>query len=313
MSSDFLNFNGYDETFLSNDADKAVNMPILGADMVKDLALIDNPGEYVLNYINYSAVLSKSRKLPMYVAANIDGSLFKRADRSSSWKKDSRIIEAQWGQELYTARPGFFDRGHLVKREDVQWGNDQEAQAAADSTFFYSNAVPQHKELNRKIWKRLENYILHNETTSKMLRICVFTGPILNPNDLELTAPVNGSQVKIPSLFWKVVVYQKNDGKLYRVGFLMGQRNLLLRDNLVDEPELETLADDNLFLEFSEADTYQVNVSLIEELSGLKLFEAIDSFQDLRSTKLVLKEVEFEMGTDSDDYSDEFYLENIVL
>ena len=60
----------------------------------------------------------------------------------------------------------------MTRREDVQWGiTDEAAQEAADSTFFYPNAVPQHKELNQRIWKRLENYILHTETRKKSLKL----------------------------------------------------------------------------------------------------------------------------------------------
>ena len=121
--------------------------------------------------------------------------------------------------------------------------------------------------------------------------------------------------VLIPSLFWKVVYYQKADGRLYRVGFLIGQRQLLLRDNLVNELELESAEDDDLFMRFACAETYQVNISLIEQLSGLLFQEAIDSYTDKREVKLTLKEVEIDSDLESFSVENQenYEIENLIL
>ena len=122
------------------------------------------------------------------------------------------------------------------------------------------------------------------------LRICVFTGPILSNSNPYFVAPINGRQIKIPSLFWKVVIFQKEDGNLYRVGFMMSQTKLLKEHHIIEELELE----DELFMQFKDADTYQVNISLIEELSGLKFSSAIDSYRDDRNKKLIFKEIDID-------------------
>src|SRR3546814_8573174 len=114
-------------------------------------------------------------------ATNIDGLQFKKVPRKDSWRKDTRISkEFQFGKELYTAPKSNFDKGHMTKREDVQWGETFGiAFNAANSTFYYTNAVPQHNDLNRVIWRSLEDYILHHETKKNELRLCVFTGTVL--------------------------------------------------------------------------------------------------------------------------------------
>ncbi len=185
-------FNGYNAKFLVDDTINIdVPLPILSDEQIEDLAITEN--DNVLNYINYSLQLSASHKFPYYTAANIDGTLYKKVPRKDNWRKDPRAKEFQWGKELYGATQSDFDKGHMTKREDVQWGPTLGvALKAADSTFFYSNAVPQHKDLNRDIWKSLEDYILNTETKAKSLKICVFTGPVLASGNPYFVTPING-------------------------------------------------------------------------------------------------------------------------
>lgn len=286
-------FNGYDEKFITN---QIVFLPILSSEQIVD-SVLDNEGNEVIKYINYSLQQSATHKFPIYTATNIDGMLFKKVPRKDYWRKDIRIPEEfQLGKELYSVPKSDFDKGHMTKREDVQWGENIEiALNAANSTFYYTNAVPQHKDLNRKIWRNLEDYILHAETKQKELRICVFTGPVLSNSNPYYVTAINGKQIQIPALFWKVVIFQKEDGKLYRVGFMMSQAKLLKENHIIEELE----SDDELFMQFKDADTYQVNIALIEELTGLKFSSAIDSYKDTRSTKLIFKEIDIDPDLES--------------
>jgi len=308
MKSKML-FQGYKEKFISN---QIVLLPKLSMEQSDDL-VSDSEGNNVINYINYSLQLSTSHKFPFYTATNIDGLHFKKVPRKDNWRKDSRISkDTQWGTELYSAAKSNFDRGHMTKREDVQWGETIGiALNAADSTFYYTNAVPQHKDLNRDIWRSLEDYILHKEAKRNQLRICVFTGPVLSNSNPYFVTPINNTQIQIPLLFWKVVVFEKEDGKLCRVGFMMNQNKLLLNDNVIEQLEF----DDQTFMKFEDADTYQVNVSLIEELTGLELPKAIDSYTDDRAIKLVLSEIDIDPDLESDsiEYELGFSIENILL
>jgi len=302
-------FQGYDEKFISN---QTVPLPNLSTEQNDDLVL-DDKGNKVIKYINYSLQQSASHKFPFYTATNIDGIQFKKIPRKDNWRKDPRLSkESQLGKELYSAPKSDFDKGHMTKREDVQWGvTPGIALSAADSTFYYTNAVPQHKDLNRDIWRSLEDYILHIETKQNELRICVFTGPVLSSSNPYFVIPINDKQIQIPSLFWKVVVFQKEDGNLYRVGFMMSQNTLLQKNHIIEELE----SDDELFMQFKDADTYQVNISLIEELTGLEIPKAIDSYTDNRNIKLVLEEIDIdpELESDSLDYLLGFRINSLIL
>ena len=309
-------YQGFKHDFLVDETvNENVAFPILGIKHKNDVAPVDGNDISIVNYMNYSVQLSASRKFPFFTASNIDGELFKKANRAPSWKKDERVKAYQWGQELYSADKSDFDKGHMTKREDVQWGETPGlAQEAADSTFFYSNAVPQHKELNQQIWKSLEDYVLHTETRKKSLKVCVFTGPVLTKNDPPFVTTVKEETILIPIVFWKVVVFPKEDGKLYRVGFMMSQKKLLTENGIVEELEAAT-AEDELFMQFDDAATYQVNISLIEQLSDIKFPKAIDTYKDERSVKLVLKEIDIDPDLES--FSVEqtlgFSISNIIL
>ncbi|PSR56831.1 hypothetical protein AHMF7605_26700 [Adhaeribacter arboris] len=291
--ANFKNYGGYSTSFIHSAL--PVSLPLLQAEQQADLAPVEGSPNNLAHYINYSLALSQSRGFPYFVAANIDGRLFKKVSRTDNWRKDSRISAVhQWGEELYKARKSDFDKGHMAKREDVQWGQTVlEARAAADTTFYFTNAVPQRAELNQQIWADLENYILHTESVPNNLRISVFTGPVLCPSDPVFVTKVLGKALQLPTLFWKVVVFTKDEEKLYRVGFLMGQEQLLRKAKIVKPKtvKIKVLATER-FMEFEDAETYQVNIGTIEELTKLILPAAQDIYQDDRPTKLVLEEVD---------------------
>ncbi len=293
--ADFDLYIGYLEDFLDNS--RLVNFPTLKSSQQKDLVKVDNTSDNILHYVNYSLQMSASRRFPFYTASNIDGKTFRKAPRKDRWRRDERIgKQFQWGPELYSAAMSDFDKGHMTKREDVQWGDSIAfASLAADSTFYYTNAVPQHAELNQQIWRSLEDYILHTETTENELKICVFTGPVLMKLDPFFVTEVNGENIQLPTLFWKIVYFKKkSDGKIHRVGFLMNQSTLLFENGIAEEAVLEATPteEERLFMEFDQAETYQVNVGTIEKLTGLSFTDADEPFRDKRKIPLILKEVD---------------------
>lgn len=80
----------------------------------------------------------------------------------------------------------------------------------------------------------------------------------------------------------------------------MSQYSLLWDNGIVKEPLLEakrSVEDDNLFMQFKDADTYQVSVSTIEKLSKLTFPHAVEPFTDDRKISLILKEVDVEKLT----------------
>jgi len=68
-------------------------------------------------------------------------------------------------------------------------------------------------------------------------------------------------------------------------------------------------------MQFDDAATYQVNIPIIQELTGLKLRTTIDSYTDNRNAKFVLKEIDIDTDLESDslEYQLEFSIENLTL
>lgn len=158
-----------------------------------------------LKYTHFSVWMSRSRRLALFTAVNIDGRSLRRYARSADrWYLDPRIEPgAQVGNELY--KNNRLDRGHLVRRLDPVWGDEAEARQAMEDTFHYTNASPQHEGLNQVTWNDLEDYLLDNAEAHE-LKISVFTGPVFRPGDRSYR------DIELPEEFWKVVVMARPDG-----------------------------------------------------------------------------------------------------
>jgi DNA/RNA endonuclease G (NUC1) len=116
---------------------------------------------------------------------------------------------------------------------------------------------------------------------------------VLSGQDPVFINTVNGKILQIPIFFWKVVVFPKADGRLDRVAFMMYQKQLLSNSGIVIKPRAK-LADDDLFLKFKNAKTYQVNVRLTEQLADIEFPKAIDVYQMENNIELVLKRIEID-------------------
>jgi endonuclease G len=241
--SDYTGLTGYADDFLG--AAHRIALPTLGAAIQGDVAEVAGEADGVLRYTHFSIVMNRVRKLAFYTAVNIKGAQLQQIPRSGDrWYFDPRIArELQSGPDLYANND--LDRGHLVRRLDPVWGQD--AARANENTFHFTNASPQHRELNQKTWQELENYILDNAGRHD-IDVTVFTGPVFRDDDM-----VYRGQYRIPAEFWKVVAMVTPDGALSATAYLQTQKNLI----------------GNLEFAFGEYKTYQVPVARIEHLTGL--------------------------------------------
>jgi len=217
---------------------------------------------YELKYTHFSVVMSRSRKLPLFSAVNIDGSQSDRdVERTDAWRKDPRIdLDLQIIREVYgDASRGFFSRGHMTRREDPNWGDPETAKQADADTFHVTNAAPQQQNFNAGVWLDLESYILDN-TDRENLRISVITGPVLTAED-----PVYYG-VKVPVAFWKIVAFTHARTRApTAVAYRRSQTSFMPR------PQRSRFV-------FGDFEDTQVSVEAIEIDTGLDLaaFKAID-------------------------------------
>jgi endonuclease G len=246
---------GYRSDFLG----PVVDHPRLSSNLEDALAPVAERDDGLLDYIHYSVRMHRFRRLAMYVAVNIDGANARNVRRGRDrWRLDPRIApELQAGNELYHRNK--LDRGHLVRRLDPAWGDGfDQAQAASDDTFFYTNCAPQHQTHNQRLWLGLEDHILGNAEVHD-LKVSVFSGPVFRDSDRRYR------EFLVPEDYWKVVaIVNDATGRLSVTGYIVSQRDFM----------------NDLEFAFGPYQTYQVAVATIEEQTGLD-FGTLKEFDPL--------------------------------
>lgn len=239
VDDDYEGRQGYDENFLG----LPVPMPQVADTSV--VAEMDDGSGHVIPYEHFSVVLHKGRRLALLTACNIEGSAeAKRPEEGpdysrrglsglgpndhEKWVADPRVdATAQLPDRFYTKDRGNFDKGHVVRRDDVAWGASfDEVRRANGDTYHVTNCSPQVDAFNRSNkrgdWGLLENNVLKQAKTEKL---CVFAGPVLDDENDRIFRGQDDEgdvEVQIPSVFWKLVVARKDD-ELQSFAFLLEQ------------------------------------------------------------------------------------------
>jgi len=253
VPSDYLGRPGYERAFIGHD----VPLPVV-VDPQDVLTFPWNGGtESELKYEHFSVVMSRSRRLCLLSAANVDAARPQRCKRPS-WRLDPRIPrEQQITEECYGNEP-LFARGHMTRRWDPVWGDPDAVSLGNRDSMHVTNTVPQMQPFNAGIWLALEDYALDHARSDRM-QISVFTGPFLLADD-----PVRAG-VRIPRSFWKVIVFIHDETRqVCATGYTMSQEDFLRDEEFV----------------FSQHKTTQTRIASIEERSGLSFgsLAALDPF-----------------------------------
>jgi DNA/RNA endonuclease G (NUC1) len=239
VDKNYSNRDGYDSKFLG----KEVPIPNVADDSY--LAKMDN-GEYILPYTHFSIIMHKERKLALLTVSNVDasekakkpeeGQKYGRKELGGfgsfaieKWLIDPRIPEEyQLPDKFYTKDRKNFDKGHIVRRDDVVWGSSyEEVKRANGDTYHTTNCSPQVEFFNRSNrkgdWGKFENNVLKQ---AKLEKLCIISGPVLDDeNDKIFNGYISAkvlAPVQIPSKFWKIVVAKKGT-KLQTFAFLLEQ------------------------------------------------------------------------------------------
>lgn len=238
---------GFDSNFLELDNGLRVEMPALTASGRSVAApLLDGSGN-VLRYHKFSVIVHKKRRLPLITASNVDWRPARRARDESGkaftrealtgisgfvgeqWVLDERIDAThQLPDTFYTNDQNAFDKGHIVRRDDVCWGDSfEDMQMANGDTYHVTNCTPQIEGFNRgtsgeENWGDFESEI---QKITKKQQVIIFAGPILAANDRWFKGKDDSGPVRIqvPASFWKVVVAKGDDGRPEVYGFLLEQ------------------------------------------------------------------------------------------
>lgn len=264
---------GYNPSFIDN----ATNIRcerIVPTELRHLLPGVEGNSKKVLNYSGLSVLYNSNRRVPFVSAYNIDGKKkVKSVKRAGKFYADPRIDpEIQLSQNgFYNLRRDIteFEIGHMAANDEMAWGTD--AQIKAYQTFHFTNSVPQAENLNTGIWKSLESYIINEAIGLKTnKKICVFSGPLLNAEDPAYAEEPN---FQIPLLFYKVIVFPTAQG-LKSTAFIMSHEQKMIEQNMFLTPRHIMLESGegvgrSAFFDFKYRKVFQVNISYLEDLSGL--------------------------------------------
>jgi endonuclease G len=234
---------GYQSDFLELDSGDNVELPKLTAAGENAVARLSDQS-WVLKYHKFSVVMHKSRRMALFTAANVNWDPSTRlvngkkptrreltglADGvQEKWVTDPRIPEEnQLPDIFYTKDDANFDKGHLVRRDDVCWGSSfDDIQKANGDTYHTTNCTPQVAKFNRSAggvdnWGDLENLV---QKETKAEKVCLFSGPVLSDSDRFFHGKDDDgpASVRIPRAFWKIIV-SSNQGSPAAFGFFLEQ------------------------------------------------------------------------------------------
>ncbi len=129
---------------------------------------------------------------------------------------------------FFTKDQKAFDKGHIVRRDDVAWDRTYPILRRANGdTYHVTNCSPQVAGFNRsnageENWGDLENVVLSEAANE---RLCVFAGPVLEDSDEVFVGKGDGGitlRAKVPKQFWKLIVSRVDDG-IAAYGFVLEQ------------------------------------------------------------------------------------------
>ncbi|MCP3998443.1 MAG: DNA/RNA non-specific endonuclease [bacterium] len=210
-----------------------------------------------VEHSRFSIVMHAARGLAIFTAHTIDGA--EMIDEGEIPRKDRfrfdptipRAVQTDNDQGYYK---NDWDRGHLVRRRSMHWGNLGAAEQADRESYYWSNIAPQHHKLQDKAWGKIEDWMLdHAEGGDR--RAIIFTGPVLSPDDPEIINRPGEDPLQIPAGFWKIIAVKPHN-KLRAAGFLVWQRDF----------DHDTPVDFAPYLE-------QVRITTIEFITGLSFGE----------------------------------------
>lgn len=217
-----------------------------------------------VNHTRFSLVFNAVRGFATFTAHNIDGAnaippgTFSRRDSFRLDPGVTRDLQVDDDRGYNGGARNPWDRGHLVRRAALHWGDIDEAKQADKDSFYWTNIAPQHENLHDKPWGSIEDWMFQRADDADK-RACVFTGPVYSEDDPELINKPGERAIRIPAGFWKIFVLS-TAGALKSATFLVWQRDFDREDPLTFNPVLE-----------------QVRLTTVEYLTGLSFANIRDA------------------------------------
>lgn len=162
-------------------------------------------------------------------------------ERLNNFRADTRIPR-RFRAGLRAYQGSGYDRGHLVASANQDLQNIQNSE-----TFLLSNMSPQHPDLNRRLWRKLEEEIRKLDAKDSILETYVLTCPIFYFGKAVETIGADskyfGIDVPIPHAFVKSVLTENKRGQLDLYTFEMKNERSdgEIEDYLVNTYDMEQI------------------------------------------------------------------------
>ena len=248
----------YDPEFIKN---TLVPLPTLSDRVISDAFEQGTP----IDHSRFSVVLHQNRGFAIFTAHNIDGNSIipeGAIRRRNNFRLDPEVPDELQVDNNRGYRNNPWDRGHLVRRRALHWGDRDLAKLSDSESFYWTNIAPQHHQLHHSAWGKIENWMF-DVSDDEDRRACIFTGPVFSSEDPEHLNEEGEKPIRIPAGFWKLFAI-KHRAKLRAAAFLVWQRDFDRSEPVSFDPILE-----------------QVRITTLEYLTGLA-FPALREADPLR-------------------------------
>jgi endonuclease G len=228
-----------------------IPLPLIG-DRIRGTAF---NGGLPIEHSRFSILFNQERGFAIATAHNIDGEsiieagVIPRRDRFRNDPNVPRHLQVD-NDRGYRGDHNPWDRGHLVRRRSLHWGDEGDAVLADYESYVWTNIAPQHENLHDTAWGNIEDWMFE-VTDNGDQRASVFTGPVLLVDDPQLVNRPGEEPIRIPAGFWKVIAIRHRE-ELRAAAFLVWQRDYDRAEPLPFDPILE-----------------QIRLTTIEHLTGL--------------------------------------------
>ena len=252
----------YQTDFLGDD--KIIQLPTVSPEQLGNVVTGDLlRDEMILDYPNYSVVMNQQTRQALYSAGNVDFAS-RNKGQGRNFRTDSRIKLSEQLDNIYykdlNGRENPYDRGHLMRRGAIAWGETQKlANDASRDSCYFTNISLQHKNFNQDEWNALETEIqkLERDLDNKFN---IFTGPIFTAMDRFIMPTPELEPGRIPSAFWKIIAYVGKDSqKIESQAFIVWQDDIAISamNQVRGNNEIDVFA------------MYQTSTTMVENLTGL--------------------------------------------
>lgn len=150
--------------------------------------------EQIIRHAGYTVSYNKDLRIPNWVSYELT-----RRETKGVEKRNNRFIADPLAKGATATNEDYsrsgYDKGHMAPAADMKW-----SPTAMKESFYFSNICPQHPQLNRRGWKKLEEKI--RDWAAADSAIIIICGPVIK----KQAKTIGKNKVAVPQQFFKIVL-----------------------------------------------------------------------------------------------------------